>query len=301
MRRKVIWEMLVLSVAAMAIIGGIILYNSVIRSQGEKGNSIFSLEIPSFIKTANASELNGQTGGTSFLQEEAGISAYTNVGEEINLELAKNAFRTIEYEIEEYIIGSVPLSNYSETEDVHCYVHKDGWIVTYYLREEPTSKIIDWANYNQTEVITGTKLDNGISAVCNVVGVPIGNIKYYDFRYPNANRFMIVADALWEEGIDTFNITLPSDFVFYEISYSHCTKGYSEEGCNAHSQMYIDEQEISDLPYQGVSYGFLSPSQLPPSVTHTIKVTGNYIEGYLWGSSASYPAFDAIVLVYREP
>jgi hypothetical protein len=29
--------------------------------------------------------------------------------------------------------------------------------------------------------ITGTKLEDGVSVVCNAAGVPIRDIKYYDF------------------------------------------------------------------------------------------------------------------------
>ena len=52
------------------------------------------------------------------------------------------------------------------------------------------------------------------------VGVAEGS-EYYDFRYPNADKMMIVVDAQWTEGTDTFKIKLPTDFVFYDRSYSH--------------------------------------------------------------------------------
>jgi len=45
---------------------------------------------------------------------------------------------------------------------------------------------------------------------------------------------MIVADAQWTEGTDTFNIKLPRDFVFYDRSYSHYA--YDSDG----STMKID-------------------------------------------------------------
>jgi len=296
MKRKIIWKTLVMTIALFAIVGGVRLYNSITKSE-EGENNIFSLEIPSFIEPASASGLGGQTEGTSFLQEEAGISAYTNVGEEIDLEKAKNAFRTIEYETDEYIIGSVPLPNYPETEDVHCYIHIDGWIVSYYLKNEPAAKIVDWNSYTTDEKITGTKLENGITVVCDAAGVLPGDIKYYDFKYPNANSLMIVADAQWVDGTDTFNITLPSDFRFYERSYSHYA--YDSWG----SKMKIDGSMISNIGACndcGVThYGLLSPSQIPPEEVHTVSLSHSE------GSSISYDycggqAFDAIVLIYQE-
>ena len=255
------------------------------------GKGIIPLEMPLFVAVAEGSEVSGMRAGTNFLDAEAGISAYTNVGEEIDLEKAKAAFRTIEYQTDEYIIGSVPLPDYPEYEDVHAYVHKDGWVVTYYLKDKPVGKIIDWKDYSTDEKIIGTKLEDGLSVACNAAGVPIRNIKYYDFRYPNADKLMIVADAQWTEGTDTFNIKLPSDFVFYDRSYSHYAQ--DSEG----STMKIDGNEISSLEYCRDSSrwrsGQLSPTQLSLDDFHTVIL--RHDEGYPTGHACA-----AIVLIYRE-
>jgi len=266
---------------------------------GEKG--VISLMPPPFIDVAGASPAGGGGGGaapragTTFLEEEAGISAYTNVGETIDLEKAKTAFRTIEYETDEYIIGSVPLPDYPETEDVHAYVHKDGWIVVYYLKEEPASKILDWEDYDTDEKITGTKLEDGINAVCAAAQVPSKDIKYYDFRYPNANRLMIVADAQWSEGTDTFNIKIPSDFKVYERSYSHYA--YDSYGSN----MKIDGDVISTIErcddYSVTNYGELTWAQLSPDEFHNVSLWHDEYVGYGWYQGE---AFCAIVLIYQE-
>jgi len=252
--------------------------------------------LPPFIEVAVASPVGiaAQRAGTTFLEEEAGISAYTNLGQEIDLKLADDAFRTIEYETDEYIIGSVPLPDYAETEDVHAYIHKDGWIVTYYLNEEPVAKILDWADYNTDEKINSTKLEDGISVVCDALNISVKNVKYYDFRYPNADKLMIIGDALWAAGTDTFNITLPGDFVFYELSYPHSNRAKGP------SNMYIDEEAISGVSEGKTNYGQLSPSQLSPDVPHTIKLWARERSGSVYTSPQGYPAFDAIVLVYRE-
>ena len=260
-------------------------------SEDGEGKGVISLMPPPFIKVAGAAEVAGgggaaQRAGTSFLEEEAGISAYTNVGETINLGNAKTAFRTIEYETADYIIGSVPLPDYPETEDVHAYVHKDGWVVAYYLEEEPVAKIVDWEDYSTDEIITGTKLEDGVSVVCNAAGVPIKNLKYYDFRYANADKLMIVADALWSSGTDTFNVKLPSDFVFYERSFSHY---FNAAAYYYDSYMYIDEDEISHIRGSGTNYDLLSSTKLSLDAVHTIKI-----------DSSSTNSFDAIVLIYRE-
>jgi hypothetical protein len=232
---------LLIAASSVSVFSGAILGIEDKELTADGGKGIIALEMPLFVGVAEGSEVSSMRAGTNFLDAEAGISAYTNVGEEIDLEKAKAAFRTIEYETDEYIVGSVPLPDYPEYEDVHAYVHKDGWVVTYYLKDKPVGKIIDWKDYSTDEKIIGTKLEDGLSVACNAAGVPIRNIKYYDFRYPNADKLMIVADAQWTEGTDTFNIKLPSDFVFYDRSYSHYA--YDSGG----STMKIDGNEISSL------------------------------------------------------
>lgn len=290
MRSNINGKVFVISIAlVMALSFTIVLSHSSANADKKvyEGNGIIPLTAPHFVGMAYAMEA---TGGDAFPESEAGISAYTDVGKTIDLKYARDAFRTIEYETDEYIIGSVSLPDYPETEDVHAYVHINGWVLTYYLKEEQAAKIIDWADYDTDEKITATKLEDGIIIVCDSAGVPTGDIKYYDFRHPNANKLMIVADALWGGGEDTFRLKLPSDFVFYERSYSHCSKGNDYT-----SGMYLDEKDISVIG-PGTNYGLLSPAQLSLDVFHTIKITATYSNSYHHSS----PAFGAIVLIYHE-
>ena len=233
--------------------------------------------------------------GTSFLEAEAGISAYTNVGQTIDLAKARSAFRTIERETDEYIIGSVPLPVYEETEDVHAYVHTTGWIVTYYLSSEPVAKIVDWNNYGEDEKIEGTKLESGISVICDASQVLMKEVKYYDFRYPEANKLLIVADARWvsEPEEDTFSIKIPSEFLVYERSFSHyCPNcAYVFLG-GTYSYFFIDDIQINQISDKTPNYGLLSSIQLSVDSFHTIKIRN---------SNSYSESFGAIVLIYLEP
>ena len=304
MGNKFSLKVLAISIALVMVVSSVAMYGysgtEVEKGIGEGGGKgVISLMPPPFIGVAGAAEATGGGGaaapraGTTFLEEEAGISAYTDVGETIDLEKAKTAFRTIEYETDEYIIGSVPIPDYPETEDVHAYVHKDGWIVTYYLSNEQAAKILDWADYGTDEKIKSTKLKDGIDVICAAAQAPLKDVKYYDFRYPDADKLMIVADAQWSEGTDTFNIKIPSNFTVYERSYSHYA--YDTYGSN----MKIDGDEISTIgncnDYSETHYGQLTWAQLSPDVFHTVS---------LWHgeTSSTYrgEAFDAVVLIYRE-
>lgn len=116
------------------------------------------------------------TSGSSFLEEEAGITAYTQV-DSVDLSQAKSAFKNVEKETDEYIVGSVGLENYPESSDPHVYVDKSGWIASYYLKNEPVSKIVDWEQYSP-ESINTTKLEKGLVAITNALGVAVPYTNY---------------------------------------------------------------------------------------------------------------------------
>ena len=303
MRDKGIWKILAISVILAVVASSVAVFSAanLEEGMGEKGidegggEGVISLVAPPFIGVAGASEseVSGMREGANFLEEEAGISAYTNVGMEIDLEKAKGVYRTIEVEKENYTIGSVSLPGYAESEDVHVYVHKDGWIVAYYLVDEPIAKIIDYQNYKENGDVT-FKLDTALGRMCDGVGLPLFYTTFYDFRYPNANKLMITVDGQWVEGWDTFDIRIPSDVRVYDRSYYHWS--WDSEG----STFRLDGTDISGLGPCGdcwlARYGKLTPSQLMPNAFHTIS---------LWHDEDYYHdtyghACVAIVLAYRE-
>ncbi len=99
---------------------------------------------------------------------------------------------------------------------------------------------------------------------------------------------MIAADALWQVGgDDTFDLKLPRDFVFYERSFSHYSRGSIY--C---SVMYIDDNKTSQISYNETQYCILSPIVLSLNEFHTIKITRDESPGVV--------ACSAIVLIYSE-
>jgi len=76
----------------------------------------------------------------SFLVEEAGITAHANLSQTIRLNYVQSAFRTIEVQSEDYLIGSVPVPDYPIEYDAHAYVHctrTAGWSPTTRLLTRP--------------------------------------------------------------------------------------------------------------------------------------------------------------------
>jgi len=245
-----VWKVIVASLAVVAAIGFAVAFWPGSQDIGTRweDNNILSLIRPPFVGAA--------TDDTNFLEEEAGISAYTNVGPELDLDKAATGFTTIEYQTSEYIIGSVRLPGYGTSEDVHAYVNIDGWILAYYLNHEATGKIFNWSN------LSSTKLEVGISELCDAAGMPFAYATYYDFRYPHAQKMMTIIDY------DSFNINIPGTFSVYTRSYSIYGSGY-------HDTVFKVDGVTVDSVDEGVKYGTVTPTQLSPDVVHTISVSGS--------------------------
>jgi hypothetical protein len=248
-------------------------------------NNVFSLQAPPFVAVAKA-----ETGSAaSIIEDEAGISAWFRVATGINLDDVRDVFRTIEAKTADYIIGSVPLANYPETEDVHVYVHKDGWILAYYLAADPVGKIFDWRIYHDTGGTNiRTKLENAIIVVTDAVGVPFSTATHYDFRYPNATHLMLI--VVWVfHGTDSCEVNPQGGLTYYERSWSLGSPDYH----NAEYKLdgVVIKADESGPEMWWTSQGTLTAAQLLPDQFHTITV-----EHDDWNC-----AYGGLALVYRVP
>ncbi|KAF5429068.1 hypothetical protein C5S39_09525 [Candidatus Methanophagaceae archaeon] len=297
-------KVLMVSIVLVMVASSVVVDTKGTEDGGGKG--IISLEVPSFVSIASARSGGGggsNSGdatreGTQILEEEAGICFHTNVQQEINLTVAKEVYRRTEHETGDYTIGAVALPGYPETEDVHVYVHKDGWIAAYYPNYEPITKIIDWLDFlcPPPRDITSTKLEDAILKMCDGVNVTLiwTQTKYHDFRAPNADRMMIVTGAqrVGGERVGTFKIELPGDLLVGERSWSHFAANSSNS-----SSLSIDEHTINSFGpcRDGVvtKYGTLTQTQLNLDEIHTVRL------GHGDGIWTTGEAVSAIALIYR--
>jgi len=223
---------------------------------------------------------------SSFLDEEAGITIYFDAGQSLDLGVAKNEFKTIEEETADYVIGSLGLPNLPETEDVHCLVHKDGWIVCFYLKQEPTSKIVDW-NFYSGGILSKTKLYEGLEIIANAYpSVLITNPSYYHYNYQNANKLMIVIDESPTSASDSFNLFLPTEFTFYEKSWN--LNGGSTKIGKFSGELNQGITHIISLDYTGYS-----------DYNYILRVDGTEIDRVYRDSQSQGRV--AVVLVYYQP
>lgn len=237
--------------------------NNLIRDRGREG----FLVRPVF----------AQTSGSTFLEEEAGMSIYMKATTTIDLSKAREVYKNIEKETSEYIVSSMSLPDLPETDDVHCFVHVTGWIVVYYLKSEPIGKIIDWSYYTGG-VLTKTKLQVGLEKMALALGLSATDFKYYHFQYPYAEKWTVIIGTQSSYGSDSFKIKIPSTFTIYERSWTHNN-----------------------------AYGTLTGAQLSPDVFHTVTAEVSTYYSYLKiDGTAVSSIYDnnwsnvALIIAYKE-
>ena len=222
----------------------------------------------------------GVTQAASFLEDEAGISASTHVAS-VDLDLAATAFKNIEQKTAGYIIGSVTLIDYSETHDVHVYLDGSGDMIAYYFKQEQASKIIDW-KHDPTGSLSGSKLEDALAKVCDAMSVVLGEVKYYDFRYPEATNIKIITDEALKT-TDTFRFMIPGNHVIYNSSWSHAA--IYNSCCSAvTSQFKFDSVLLNQLSTKGwaIAEGEISVDQIVPDIYHDISIYASpYGDGYV--------------------
>lgn len=228
------------------------------------------------------------TDGATFPVDDAGIAAYVQVSESVDLEDVLDIFQYGHVEVlnETYVIGTVQNTDGIWT---HLYIGADGWVIPYYLNTECASRIVRWnksSPYDPTpeNVTAMNTLEEVISRVCPYIGVDYGTIKpeikYYDFEYPNATSMTVIVDIAQGVQSDTFELWIPSEFIagIDESSWSHYTDYLSS--------LYLDGNRIHCLGY---SFEYITYCQTSVSFDydHQIKVTNNdegseYTSGVGW-------------------
>lgn len=264
-------RLLVLGAVALVLVLAVVF---IVKSPNGPGETL-ALQAPAFVQAAAAATSGTPAEVAAMLSNEAGISAYMQTSNPIDLSIVRGEFRTIETETSDYIIGSVAVPDHPEHFDVHVYVHTDGWILAYYLNGDATAKIVDV----RSRTIGSTKLETIISMIAGALGETTTGLKYYDFRYPNATHILMVAED-HEDGRD-FNITLPSEYGYSERSWA-MINSYS------YQDMSIDDTTLArDWSGSNMAYGAIPSSQLLPGEPHSVKI------------SSRYSPYGVLVITYR--
>jgi hypothetical protein len=172
--------------------------------------------------------------GITFPKEKAGMSAYIkteDINENNNVTKINEAvafFESLEGEMlveneSTHVIGKIPVK--IEIEEYYFYLYPyiyidiEGWVVAYFHKNDPSSKIIQWTNYSPSNYFS-TTLENALEEVTEELNLSYSSLSYYHFQYPEADRMTIIIDTVTflESSVNNFSVTIPG--TLYESSYS---------------------------------------------------------------------------------
>lgn len=171
---------------------------------------------------------------TTFPKEDAGMSAYVktdDINENNNITKITEAVAFFESlgngmlvkGENTHVIGKMPvkieIEGYSFNLNPYIYVDIEGWIVAYFSKDDPSSKIVQWTNYSPGD-ISVTILEEAINKMTAELDLLYSSLSYYHFQYPEANRMTIVIDTVnsLDSPINNFSVTVPG--TVHESSYS---------------------------------------------------------------------------------
>ncbi len=258
----------------------------------------------------------GSACATAFPVDEAGISAYINTSQTINIENVSQIYTEVVEVGDNYIIGKTPISDYGGNINVHVYADTDGWIVAYFLNGTPASKMMQWkeatdVNNPVITTITNTTLVNAVYNAGDAADVEIesSEIKYYDFSHPNANSMMLFIRTRATNGANLHQVEIPADYTLYEASYYHYIYYYSRYYSFYRTWYYWDSKLKVDGTIISDAYTYGNPAgyrwwrsfasygeTIATGELHTIEISYEQIgSAYDYGSSGV-----ATVLIYRD-
>ena len=218
------------------------------------------------------------------------------MGRQINLDAVRDVLRGVSSEGSDYLIGTIELAGLIEEEFPLVYAHQDGWLVTYYTKFAPASRIMFWNEYDNT-VLNTTTLEEAIGKIAPRIGVDFSAIKesisFYHFQIPDATIMVLVADLIEVSGTDTFNFFAPFDVNIHEGSWSHFAYDTAGSTTKIDSVVVISSFGSCDNCEQR-RVGFYDEAQLTGGFNHVVAIVH---------SEGSFPTRNgwagvAVVLIY---
>lgn len=268
MNRRAAKFFIIGGILAIGLLGGLFIGHSPAEEpRVENVSNSFSLVVPAFAQGIPADR---------FPMNEAGISAYVNASQRIDIGKARTLFKGVEADTGSYIVGMVELPGHTEEMWPHVYIDKSGWIMAYYPKTEPTSRIMQWYGY-QRDVIATTTLRDTLIQISQKLAIGLSNLDadmhYYHFQHPEATKILIAVDTT-SSGSDTFKFTVPSGITLYDTAWSHYGAGVTTHCCVANwSESKIDGARLHRAG--GGTYiacGTVEGQYLTPGTPHTVYI-----------------------------
>lgn len=282
----------ILSLALVLVTGILILQNVPLRSLGSASNPGIALKAPAFAKSAQAAGL--QQTDWEFILEEAGITAYAKVDQQLDLQFLPNSFKHIRKQTDNYIMGTMYAPAYAEYPEfdemgeVQVLVHKNGWIVAYLTQWQTSAELFDWVNY-ETKRLSETIIESTLKFLATELELSDVNLAFYDFRNPNATDLLLIADrADSNKETDLLTVEIPQDIVIHESMWSGAQFGihtyFSGSWRSTPGQCLINDELVASLNPGGARWrvwiGEFSQDLYPQGKTHTLTVTAKEMTAY---------------------
>jgi hypothetical protein len=255
---------------------------------------------------------------STFPEDEAGISAYVeldDVSDDILLKI-HNVLLDKKSGGSNHIIGRTEIEmnvkNPEGDEDTlfelypYIYADIDGWLVAYFPKEDPSSKLMWWNNYSPESELSTTVLKEAIDQVIIDVNSDedfnIGyseDVNYYHFQHSDANRMTIITDTVYMEDVEepdyvittnNFSVKIPGTVheTSYSLYYSDSLSGSGSIGAVSHCtiRLEVDESEVEEkgcfccsFPNNLFIYEFYPDSTFSSETPHSVVVEGTQTRG----------------------
>ena len=122
--------------------------------------------------------------------------------------------------------------------------------------------------------ISSTTLSKAAGLVCSEIGGTTTGLKYYDFRYEDASKMMIIVEST--TGTNFFKVTVPTSFATYAVDWSHYASTSVSSLKNGWSRAYLDEGSPFSSFGKGKNWAYGSlTGQFENGIEHEIKIKAN--------------------------
>jgi hypothetical protein len=263
------------------------------------GSIIAAFAVLGFLTIAPAASVQA---ATTFPVGEAGIAAYVKLNSisQANFDLATQQFFNSATASSTYMIG---IKTYNAADyntvfkdpiDIHFYLGANGWLVAYLLKDEISSRIVNW---NSDQPLNNTLLQAAINDATSTIGVSASSaINYYDFSHPTANKMTLVRESFAEGSTSTtndFDVTVPGSVLQASWAVA-CAEGTGSTYTDAAS-LSFDDNGIARSWGNPFIYGNFvdnyNNNYFTANIDHKITLTRR--------SDANYYAATATLLIYK--
>lgn len=214
------------------------------------------------------------------LQTEAGITAYTVLTAPLSLDLVRPMLATVQYDNPHYLLGDYPLAGRQEV--VRLAVGQAGWLIAYHPQTVPVARLYDCAGPG----LIDNQPERALTEVLTALAVPTYTLKFYDYRYPQANHWQLY----W---LYTLNSTTQQGDLNLPLFNSYLERGYAFCTALSNSKFYLNGELIDQYPAPVTPvfhYGPLTQMQLRAGQTNTLRIEALSIfgQGLLGGVAVVY-------------